>query len=283
MSETDFETRDSADMTPPPAGADSNIKPLLQLKELGKRSRARGLRLKNEDILVAIDGEMFFGNADELHTRLTLTPPANAIGEGDEGEDDDYYDEDEEEEEEKRAIVTLYRDGELFDLLVPGPLGGTWAFAAPDMTDICKSELNGHLVEAADKYANYEILRDIRDLCVIYSTQPEVLPRIVPFIWLVQNRLWEPLLATIVIYTMGLGVHWVVFALVYILTCVYFGRGQISILRSYAMFQDRQMWMVVAARSIKEAQETARRLKPKCKFKFSYIPPPKRRALQPAE
>ncbi|NBR78656.1 MAG: hypothetical protein EBT71_01220 [Alphaproteobacteria bacterium] len=75
MSETDFETRDSADMTPPPAGADSNIKPLLQLKELGKRSRARGLRLKNEDILVAIDGEMFFGNADELHTRLTLTPP----------------------------------------------------------------------------------------------------------------------------------------------------------------------------------------------------------------
>ena len=41
MSETDFETRDSADMTPPPAGADSNTKPLLQLKELGKRSRAR--------------------------------------------------------------------------------------------------------------------------------------------------------------------------------------------------------------------------------------------------
>ena len=74
MSETDFETRDSADMTPPPAGADSNTKPLLQLKELGKRSRARGLLLKNEDILVAIDGEMFFGNADELHTRLTLTP-----------------------------------------------------------------------------------------------------------------------------------------------------------------------------------------------------------------
>ena len=281
MSETELETRDSADMTPP-ASADGNTKSLLQLKELGKRSRSRALRLRNDDILVAIDGQMFFGNADELHERLTLTQPRAVIDE-DAEDADDFYEDEEEEEEEKRAIVTLYREGELFDLLVPGPLGGTWAFATPDMTDICKNELNGHMVEAADKYANYEILRDISNLCVMYSTQPEVLPRIAPFVWLVQNRLWEPLLATIVIYTMGLGVHWVVFALLYILTCIYFGRGQISILRSYAMFQDRQMWMVLAGRSIKDAQETARRLEPKCKFKFSYIPPPKRRSLQPAE
>lgn len=259
-----------------PDNADNNVKPLLQLRELGKRSRARALRLKNDDILVAIDGQMFFGNADELHTRLTLTQqPGDVV--------DEEFEEDDEEEAEKFATVTLYRDGELFDLLVPGPLGGTWTFAAPELTQTCRVELNGHLVEAAENYSNYEVLRDINNLCVIYSTKPEVLPRIVPFIWLVQNRLWEPLLATIVIYTMGLGVHWVVFAIVYILTCVYFGRGQTSVLRSYAMFQDRQMWMVLAARSIKEAQETARRLEPKCKFKFSYIPPPKRSALQPAE
>ena len=75
-------------------------------------------------------------------------------------------------------------------------------------------------------------------------------------------------------YFISYGVGLTMFALTYILSAFYFNRGQIHVLRSYAQFQEKQMWVVVATRTIQEGQMLCRKLDPHCKFAFSHVPPP---------
>ena len=53
-------------------------------------------------------------------------------------------------------------------------------------------------------------------------------------------------------YFISYGVSLTMFALTYLLSAFYFNRGQIHVMRSYAQFQEKQMWIVVAARTIKK-------------------------------
>ena len=81
---------------------------LLRLNGLGSLSRANGLRLKNGDVIVAVNGQIFNGNENDLNEALTL------------------------EDVEARALVTISRGTVMFDVLTAGPLGGDYEFAEPN-------------------------------------------------------------------------------------------------------------------------------------------------------
>mgnify|MGYP007000064496 len=75
-------------------------------------------------------------------------------------------------------------------------------------------------------------------------------------VWLIQHRLWEVLLAVILIYGATLTVSWMLFVIVVVLLALYFQQAQLTLQRSFNLMRQRQMWMIVAAKSLQEVQET---------------------------
>ena len=81
-------------------------KSFLKLKEHGVYSRTRALRLKEADVIVAVDGVLFHDTTDNLTDILS-------------------------EEDIEHWIVTIYRSGVIFEVAVRGPLGGSYEFCKP--------------------------------------------------------------------------------------------------------------------------------------------------------
>ena len=223
---------------------------LLRISGLGNRSRANGLRLKNGDVIVAINGEPFHGNENDLQEALTL------------------------DNVETRALVTVSRGNVLFDIITAGPLGGAYEFAEPELANDISEAFATYQVDDIDNYEPYEVMRNIRRDCLIFSSTHTQLPYLFPAVWLLQNRIWEPMFAVIAAYGFSIVVNPLLFLLIYVLTCVYFGRGQVGILRSYALFNEHNLWLCVAARSVEHVQTICRQLDRRCDFRFSYVGPP---------
>lgn len=224
-------------------------KSFLRISSLGMRSVATSYRLKPGDVIVCLDGEPFFGSNEDFEAIL-------------------------DKDDTKFSLLTIYREGVFFEVLVSSALTCSLEFIEPEKVKDIREALDGHVIHKKSEYKNYEVLRDIRRNCAIYDTNPTPLAGTFPPLWLLQNRLWEPLMAITLAYVISYGVSVTMFVLTYVLSAFYFNRGQIHVMRSYAQFQEKQMWLVIATRTIQEGQMLCRKLDPYCKFAFSHVPPP---------
>ena len=78
------------------------VQSFLQLKEHGQSSRTRALRLKENDVIVAIDVEPYHESIDNMVDLLSS------------GEEDDTW------------LLTIWRNGKFFEIFTRGPLGGVF-------------------------------------------------------------------------------------------------------------------------------------------------------------
>ena len=126
------------------------------------------------------------------------------------------------------------------------------------------------------EYRIYEALRDIKRVVDVYDTTHSQVAVILPPVWLLQQKMWEPLLAILCVYLITFSVNIFLFILAVILIGLYFRRGQVTLRRSYGLFQDRQVWAILAARSDLEAQEMCRNLDEKVNFINGLVTPYKK-------
>ena len=234
--------------------AEEISKLFLKLKEHGKYSRTRALRLKEQDIIVAIDGELFHDSTDNLTDLLS-------------------------EEDVEFWIVTIYRSGVIFEVAARGPLGGNYEYCKPQECQSIENALKTHKFHPKTDYKIYEVLKDIEKSCDIYDTSYTPLAVYAPPLWLMQQRMWEPLIAIIAVYLITLNVNIFLFILAAVLISLYFKRGQLILRRSYSMYQDRTVWITIAATNELEAQKSCRDIDPKCSFPFSLVGPPEKDVL----
>ena len=120
----------------------------------------------------------------------------------------------------------------------------------------------------------FELLRGIDSRCNIFDTRVSQLGIYLPPIWLIQQRLWEPLVATLAIYAITLAVHWVLFIISVILLALYFRKSQLVLLRSFNLHKGKQIWMIIASKNMIDAQRTARLFDPNIVFEPDLIGPP---------
>ena len=132
-----------------------------------------------------------------------------------------------------------------------------------------------------DEYRIYEALRDVKRVVDIYDTTHSQVAVILPPVWLLQQKMWEPLLAILCVYLITFSVNIFLFILAAILVGLYFRRGQVTLRRSYGMFQDRQVWAILAARSDLEAQEMCRNIDEKVNFVNALVKPYKKEVPRP--
>ena len=87
----------------PPGGANpGQLNSFIALKEVARVSRGKALRLQADDVIVAIDGQLFQGSID------------------------DFLDILDECDEEVGVLLTIWRKGVIYNIIARGPLGGTF-------------------------------------------------------------------------------------------------------------------------------------------------------------
>ena len=222
----------------------------LMIKELRAISRARSLRLQVDDLVVAIDGLPFHKDIESFLDIMFECGPENG------------------------RVLTIWRSGVLFNVIARGPLGCVLEHAKPDVSEKATEDFQNVTVEPIESYITFEVLRDIFRNCIVLDTRLSPMAMIFPPLWLMQNRLWEVLIATFLIYGTTLAVHWVLFVLAYVLLSMYLRKAHLVLRRSFAMMRGRHIWLVVAEKSELEVQRLCRRLDPKCIFVPDLIGPP---------
>ena len=233
------------------------VQSFLKLKEHGQSSRTRALRLKENDVIVAIDGEPYHESIDNMVDLLSS------------GEEDDNW------------LLTIWRNGKFFEIFTRGPLGGVFDFTRSEESQMIMELFQKRKMGEKKEYRIFEALRDINRVVDVYDTTHSQTAVILPPIWLLQQKMWEPLLAILCVYLITFSVNIFLFILAVILLGLYFRKGQVTLRRSYGMFQDRQVWAILAARSDKEAQEMCRGLDDKVNFINALVKPYKREVPKP--
>ncbi len=236
---------------------EAQLQTFLKLKEHGQSSRTKALRLKENDVIVAVDGSNYHESIDKLVDLLSS------------GEEDDMW------------LLTVWRNGKFFEIFTRGPLGGIFEFTRPEESQMIMELFQKREMGQKEEYRIFEALRDVKRVVDVYDTTHTQLAVILPPVWLVQQKMWEPLLAILCVYLITFSVNIYLFILAVVLVGLYLRKGQVTLRRSYGLFQDRQVWAIVAARSDKEAQEMCRNLDEKVNFINSVVKPYKKEAPKP--
>lgn len=253
-------------------------KTFLRIKDLGRKSRAIGLRLRVGDIVVALDGKPFHGTLAELTDHMS-PPEEDELATED--SEDLFLEEAPQKVEKPKFLMTVARGGIFFEVFAEGPLGCELDYVLPEEALGIKKAFGQRKIYPLEDYIGYEVYRDITRKCCLVDQTPSLLAAVAPPLWLLENRMLEPLLAVISIYGLTFGINIYLFIATYVLTALYFQRGQLVFKRSYQMFEQRHMWIYLVATNPRDAQITCRMLDPKADFEFSLIPPP-RPARKPA-
>ena len=238
---------------------EAQLQTFLKLKEHGQSSRTKALRLKENDVIVAIDGSSYHESIDKLVDLLSS------------GEEDDMW------------LLTVWRNGKFFEIFTRGPLGGIFEFTRPEESQMIMELFQKREMGQKEEYRIFEALRDVKRVVDVYDTTHTQLAVILPPVWLVQQKMWEPLLAILCVYLITFSVNIYLFILAVVLVGLYLRKGQVTLRRSYGLFQDRQVWAIVAARSDKEAQEMCRNLDEKVNFINAVVKPYKKEVPKPSK
>ena len=233
------------------------LQTFLKLKEHGQSSRTKALRLKENDVIVAIDGNSYHDSVDKMVDLLSS------------GEEGDLW------------LLTIWRNGKFFEVFTRGPLGGIFEFTRPDESQMIFELFQKREMGEKEEYRIFEALRDINRVVDVYDTTHSQVAVILPPVWLLQQKMWEPLLAILCVYLITFSVNIFLFILAVILVALYLRKGQVTLRRSYSMFQDRNVWAILAARSDKEAQEMCRGLDEKVNFINAQVKPYKNEVAKP--
>ena len=225
----------------------------IRIKLIPRIAHGRDLRLREADIILAVDGVVFNHDINNFS---------------------DLCDQAEEREEE--LLLTICRGEILYDVLINKKLGVELDYCDAEVSNTAGNLFSKHNVGPKDQYCNYEALRDIQRNVVLYDTAYSSVATIAPPLWLLQHRAWEPLVAVVVAYVTAIVIHWAVLVVTTLLLAVYFHRIQFRLIRNYSLFTEHYFWHVCAARSSAEAQMICRQIDPKCSFDFSHVGPPEK-------
>ena len=202
-------------------------------------------RLNEDDILVAIDGQPYLDGPQRL---------LNTFLEG--------------QEQEAKWILTFYRDGILFDILIDHPIKSAFGYATETETGFVLDVFKKHTFGDFQSYENFEIYRDTHGNCDILSFVPDPLAWIFPPLWLLKYRLYPPLAVVLIVYLLTFVVHVYLFIATAIMLAVYINRAQDNLMRSFTMFEDKYHYMTIASTNEADVGLIIKRIDPKNKIRY---------------
>ena len=202
-------------------------------------------RLQESDILVAVDGKIYRDGPAKLRE----------IFESRTGE-------------EAKWLLSFWRDGQIFDILINAPIQSQFGLATRQETDWALEQFEEHVYAEFDTYQNYEIYRDPYGVCDILSMEKDPMTFLFPVMWCLKYRLYPPLFVLLVSYGVTLFVNAILFVITYIVLSRFVYLSQNNIMRSFTLFENKIHYMTIAASNEKDVSALLKKIDPKNKIRF---------------
>jgi len=202
-------------------------------------------RLKESDILVAVDGELYLDGPAKLNDKFVM-----------------------EAGDEAKWLLTFWRDGQLFDILLRAPIQSQFGLATQQETEWALEQFEEHVYAEFDSYQNYEVYRDPYGVCDILSMEKDPMTFLFPVMWCLKYRLYPPLFVLLVSYGITLFVNLILFVITYIVLSRFVYLSQNNIMRSFTLFENKNHYMTIAASNEKDVSVLLKKMDPKNKIRF---------------
>jgi hypothetical protein len=202
-------------------------------------------RLKESDILVAVDGELYLDGPAKLNDKFTM-----------------------EAGDEAKWLLTFWRDGQLFDILLRAPIQSQFGLATEQESEWALEQFSTHVYGEFAEYQNYEIYRDVRGVCDVLSLEKDPVAFILPSLWCLKYRLFPPLAAIVAAYLVTFFINIFLFLLTYIILSRFVYISQDNILRSFTLYAGKSHYMTIASTNENDVSAIVKKIDPKNKIRF---------------
>ena len=211
-------------------------------------------RLQESDILVAVDGKIYRDGPARLIELFT-----SKVG------------------EEAKWLLSFYRDGQIFDLLITSPIQSTFGLATEQETQWALEQFDEHVFAEFDSYQNYEVYRDGHGVCDILSMEKDPMAFLFPLMWCMKYRLYPPIAALLVSYAITLFTNVILFVITYLVLSRFVYVSQNNIMRSFTLFESKNHYMTIAAVNENDVSAIVKKIDPHNKIRFERhaVKPPK--------
>ena len=202
-------------------------------------------KLQESDILVAVDGKIYRDGPAKLREIFESRRGAEA-----------------------KWLLSFYRDGQIFDILVQTPIQSTFGLSTQQETDWALDKFAEHVYAEFDTYQNYEVYKDQYGVCDILSMEKDPMTYLFPAIWCLKYRLYPPLIVLLVCYGITVFVNLILFAITYAVLSRFIYLSQNNIMRSFTLYQNKNHYMTIAASNENDVSALLKRIDPKNKIRF---------------
>lgn len=202
-------------------------------------------KLQESDILVAVDGKIYRDGPAKLRELFESRTGAEA-----------------------KWILSFWRNGQIFDILVKSPIQSQFGLATQQETDWALEQFEEHVYAEFDSYQNYEVYRDPYGVCDILSMEKDPMTFLFPVMWCLKYRLYPPLFVLLVSYGITLFVNLILFVITYIVLSRFVYLSQNNIMRSFTLFENKNHYMTIAASNEKDVSVLLKKMDPKNKIRF---------------
>ena len=202
-------------------------------------------KLQESDILVAVDCKIYRDGPAKLRELFESRTGAEA-----------------------KWILSFWRNGQIFDILVKSPIQSQFGLATQQETEWALEQFEEHVYAEFDSYQNYEVYRDPYGVCDILSMEKDPMTFLFPVMWCLKYRLYPPLFVLLVSYGITLFVNLILFVITYIVLSRFVYLSQNNIMRSFTLFENKNHYMTIAASNEKDVSVLLKKMDPKNKIRF---------------
>ena len=202
-------------------------------------------KLQESDILVAVDGKIYRDGPAKLREIFESRRGAEA-----------------------KWLLSFYRDGQIFDILVQTPIQSTFGLSTQQETDWALDKFAEHVYAEFDTYQNYEVYKDQYGVCDILSMEKDPMTYLFPAIWCLKYRLYPPLIVLLVSYGITVFVNLILFAITYAVLSRFIYLSQNNIMRSFTLYQNKNHYMTIAASNENDVSALLKSIDPTNKIRF---------------
>ena len=202
-------------------------------------------KLKEADILVAVDGEVYRDGPAKLKE---LFIRQNG--------------------QQSKWLLSLWRDGQIFDIIITMPIESRFGLATEQETEWAMEEYNKHIYGDFDSYQNYEIYKDGNGVCDVLSMDKDILAGLFPALWLLKYRLYPPLGAVLISYGVSYSINFLLFIITYIVLSRFIYVSQNNIMRSFTLFANKKHYMTIAGTNERDVSVIVKNIDPDNKIRF---------------
>ena len=202
-------------------------------------------KLQEADILVAIDGQIYRDGPVKLRD-MFLSKQG----------------------EEAKWLLTIWRDGQVFDIIITMPIESKFGLATEQETEWAMEEFQKHAYGDFKSYQNYEIYRDGNNICDVLSMEKDPMAWLFPVIWLLKYRLYPPLGVVLVSYALTFFINIYLFMITYVVLSRFIHLSQDNLMRSFTLFAGKKHYMTIAGTNEKDVSVIVKNMDLKNKIRF---------------